>query len=261
MKHILACLALVLFAPFAGAQDFDHNHTALTKLLSAHVKGDRVNYKALGKQRGELKAYLSSLSAVQPKAFKAWTREQRFAFWINAYNGYTLELILDEYPLKSIKDIGGWFSAGPWEKRFIPLQKLADLGSSKKMNLETIEHKILRPRFKDPRMHAAINCASIGCPPMRAEAYVAGKLEKQLSEQVSIWLGDALRNQYDATAKRVKISKIFDWFDEDFGKQDAAVLAWIAKHGPAATVAWMKDGRGIKLSYLKYDWKLNDVKR
>ncbi|MFT7679390.1 MAG: hypothetical protein ACI8QC_003391 [Planctomycetota bacterium] len=261
MKHILACLALVLCAPFAGAQKFDHDHAALTELLEAHVKGDRVDYKALDKQRSKLGAYLQSLSAVQPKAFEAWTREQRFAFWINAYNAYTLELILDELPLKSIKDIGGWFSAGPWEKRFIPLQKLAGLGSSKDLNLETIEHKILRPRFKDARMHAAINCASIGCPPIRAEAYVATKLDKQLAEQVSVWLGDALRNQYDAAAKKVKISKIFDWFEKDFGKNDAAVLAWIAKHGPAATVAWMKDGRGIKLSYLKYDWKLNDVKR
>lgn len=266
MKHlILSLLTLVLAIPFAQAAQsqtkFDHEHTALTQVLAKHMVGDRVDYRGLAKDKGTLEGYLSGLEAVTAADFRLFSRQQKFAFWINAYNGYTLQLIIDKYPLDSIKDIGGLFSAGPWEKRFIELQHLAPQLGKKKLNLETIEHKILRPEFKDARVHAAINCASVGCPPLRQEAFVAPRLEAQLAEQTKIWLGDPKRNSFDPKAKRAKVSKIFDWFDEDFGKKDAKVLAWIAEHGPEETVGWLKTASGVKLRYTSYDWDLNEVKR
>lgn len=263
MKQILLSLLLLVFAsPFAAAQKpaFDHDHAALTQVLAKHMRGDRVDYKALSKDRGTLDRYLSQLEAVKPAEFKGWTRDQKFAFWINAYNGYTLQLVVEKYPLDSIKDIGGLFSAGPWERRFIDLQHLAPSLGKKQLNLETIEHKILRPDFKDPRVHAAVNCASVGCPPLRKEAFVASRLDEQLAEQTKIWLGDAARNSFNPKTKRAKVSKIFDWFAEDFGKKDKKVLAWIAEHGPQETVGWLKDTSGVKLSYTSYDWDLNETK-
>jgi hypothetical protein len=261
----LTSLALVAIAAAgpradggAAADDFDQTHAGLTAALEDVLEEGLVDYVALRESPAALDAYLRSLEATTPEQHAEWTRDERFAFWINAYNAYTLKLIRDEGPVKSIKDLGGLFSS-PWEKRFIPLPAFHPKGKKKELTLDEIEHRILRPTFEDARVHAAVNCASMGCPPLRPEAYRGADLDEQLSEQVALWLADTTRNQVRPAKGRIKVSKIFDWFARDFGKKDEKVVLWIADHvGDEALAKELRaQASKLKVSYLSYDWKLN----
>ena len=184
------------------------------------------------------------------------------AFLINAYNAFTVELVLTKYPdLKSIKDLGSLFQS-PWKKAFVPL-----LG--KTMSLDEIEHENLRAkgRYDDPRVHFAVNCASIGCPMLREEAFVAPRLEAQLDEQALRFMSDRSRNRYDAAAGKLEVSKIFDWYGVDF-KQGykgidsltgfCARFAGQLADAPAAQERIK--AQQAPVDFLDYDWRLNDVR-
>ena len=237
---------------------FDHSHAGLTLILEDALENGLVDYAALRKSPAALDAYLAALESTSPAQQAKWTSGERFAFWINAYNAYTLKLIRDEGPVKSIKDLGGLFSS-PWKKKFIPLNAFDPERKNKKLTLDEIEHEILRPTFKDARVHAAVNCASLGCPPLRAEAFQGARLNAQLADQVAIWLRDTKRNQVRPVNGKVRISKIFDWFDDDFGKGDEGVIRWIADNvGDAPLADSLRAQAGdLKLKYLSYDWKIN----
>ena len=169
----------------------------------------RVDYAAFQRDRGELKRVLDAMSAVSRPTFDGWPREQRMAFLINAYNAFTVELILTKYPdLKSIKDLGTLFQS-PWRMRFFTL-----LGEAR--HLDWIEHEQLRPLYGDPRVHAAVNCASIGCPALRNEAFTAARLEAQLEDGMMRFMGDRTRNR--VRDGKLEVSAIFKWFKEDFEK-------------------------------------------
>jgi Protein of unknown function, DUF547 len=275
MKTLVNFFAALLFATvsmLASAQSFDHSHAAFTALLKKHVvvkdggKSSQVNYVELGKERAELKSYLDSLSAVADAQFKSWNKAQQMAFLINAYNGYTLELILQNYPTKSIKDIGGTFD-NRWKRKFFKL-----LGSDS--YLDKIEHETLRKPgvYDDPRVHFAVNCASIGCPPLREEAFTADKLDKQLEEQAVRFLSDRSRNRY-ANGK-LEVSMIFKWFSVDWEsnykgfdgkttpiKSRADYFARYAKQLADAPADQQKiaDGKA-EIAHLDYDWALNGTK-
>jgi hypothetical protein len=214
MKIFAFALAAMFFASIAFAEPFDHSHAAFSSLLKKHVvvidggKSSKVKYAELKKDQPQLKTYLDSLSSVTEAEFNAWTKPQQMAFLINAYNGFTLELILQNYPVKSIKDIGGVFD-NRWKRKFFKL--LGQDGF-----LDKIEHEILRKpgAYNEVRVHYAVNCASIGCPPLREEAFVADRLDRQLEEQAVRFLSDRSRNRY-ANGK-LEVSKIFDWFKEDW---------------------------------------------
>jgi hypothetical protein len=259
MKHLLFALLAALAFAFQPlqAQEFDHDHKLWTGVMAKHVKADRFDYAALKKDRGALDAYLAQLKAATPAQLASWTREQRYAFWINAYNANCIALVLGEYPVESIKDIGGWFTA-VWDKRFIDMTALDPQGKGRKLSLTDIEHVILRPQFKDARVHAAINCASLSCPPLRAEAFVAARLNEQLDDSVRRWLADATRNRFEPAKNRLQISAIFDWFKEDF-EREGGVRAWIAKFAPPEHVEWLRSSAKLELATLDYSWKLNDV--
>ncbi len=274
MKLLLSALSalLTLFAsvalslsPLHAAQTpapsdpFDHEHKLWNDVLTAHVKGDRFDYAALKKDRVKLDAYLVQLRAATPKQVESWTREQRYAFWINAYNAHCIALVLTEYPVESIKDIGGWFSS-VWKKAFIDMPAFHPSGKPKKLSLDDIEHGILRPTFKDARVHAAVNCASLGCPVLRPEAFVAGKLEVQLDDSARKWLADTARNRFERESSRAQISEIFRWFKEDFDRE-GGVQAWIAKFAPAEHAEWLKAAPKPRIEYVDYSWRLNDVAR
>jgi hypothetical protein len=172
-------------------------------------KQSRVDYKGFAADRTALKAVLAEWSGVSPAAFAAYSREQQQAFLINAYNGFTVELILTRYPdLKSIKDLGSLIQS-PWKKKFFTL-----LGEER--HLDWIEHEQLRPRYADPRVHAAVNCASIGCPALRPEAFTAARLDAQLDDGMLRFMADRTRNRF--SNGRAEISAIFKWFREDFEK-------------------------------------------
>jgi hypothetical protein len=249
------------------AQVFDQGHAAWTVLLRKHVvplrggQASQVRYAGFTADRAALQVYRDSLSAVSDTAFKAFDKPQQMAFLINAYNAFTVELILTKYPgLASIKDLGSVFSS-PWKPKWIPL-----LGV--KVSLDDIEHGMLRERgrFDDPRVHFAVNCASIGCPPLREEAFVAERLDAQMDEQALRFMRDRTRNRYDAAAGRLEVSKIFDWYGDDFRlghRGIASLAAFMARFADALADAQSDRervrGQRAEISFLPYDWKLNDV--
>lgn len=266
-RHFITLLAAAAIAPLsAHAQTaFDHNHTAWDALLKKHVrwlsdgKQSRANYKGFAADRAALKAVLDSLSAVPKATFDSWSRPQQMAFLINAYNAFTVELILTRYPdLKSIKELGS-FVQSPWKKKFFTL-----LGEER--HLDWIEHEQLRPRYNEPRVHAAVNCASIGCPALRDEAFTATRLEAQLEDGMRRFLGDRTRNR--VKGNQIEVSSIFKWFSEDFEqghggfKQVEDVFAKYAEQlsdQPAEQAALKAKTLGV--NHLDYDWSLNDAGR
>lgn len=269
LRILLIGLFLVASATLVRAQSFDHNHATWHALLAKHVKpfaggnASAVDYAALKNERPALQAYLASLSAVGETDYGKWSKPQRLAFLINAYNAYTVELILTKYPdLESIKDLGSVFQS-PWKKKFFSL-----LGQER--SLDDVEHGLIRApgAFDDPRIHAAVVCASIGCPMLRPEAFTAEKLDAQLDDGMRRFLADASRNRFDAASGRLLVSKIFDWYGKDFEKGHKgydSLKVTFARHAvqlAATPEAQAKVRSGdYKLEFLDYDWKLNDSRR
>ena len=249
-------LAVLAFSA-SSLTGFDHSHARWTEILSAHVQGEGVDYKSLKEDRAGLDAYLGSLESVQPEEFAAWSRAQKYAYWIDAYNAYTVKRVVDAYPIASIQDLGDE-KGKVWDQEFIPLGKLFPEAGDEKLSLNDIEHRILRPTFKDARVHAAINCASRGCPPLLAKAFTADRLEDQLDEQVARWLGDPSRNRFDEKAGKVVVSKLFDWFQSDFVRDGGSVRAWLAQHAPEKERAWLSSAEDVAIEFQDYSWKLND---
>ena len=263
---LLAGMALALAAVPALAQPtFDHGHAAWTALLKKHVlplrggQASQVRYAGFANDRALLKAYLDSLSGVSEAAFNGFSKPQQMAFLINAYNAFTVELILTKYPdLKSIKELGS-FVQPAWKKKFFTL-----LGEER--HLDWIEHEQLRPRYNEPRIHAAVNCASIGCPALRDEAFTADKLEAQLEDGMRRFMADRTRNR--VKGDKVEVSPIFRWFREDFEKGHGGfnkVEDLLAKYAeqlsdqPAEQAALK--AKTLSVSHLDYDWSLNDTGR
>lgn len=259
-----------LLAPNAPAQDaqprraevpvsaFDVIHEPWSAILAQRVRGGYFDYAGLLKERAALDAYLTSLESVKPAAFAALSRPEQFAFWIDAYNAYTVKRVLDGYPVKTVRDLGDEKTA-VWDQDFVPLGALIPKLAKPKLSLNDIENKILRPTFQDARVHAAIHNATKSCPSLRAEAFTAAKLDSQLDEQVKAWLADTTRNRFDAQKKRVEISKVFEWFAEDFQKEASSATGWIARFRPSDK-GWLIARDKPAVTYLEYDWSLNDVK-
>jgi hypothetical protein len=242
----LVVLALAAQAAFA----FDHSHAAWGGLLERHVvvlddgKASRVRYAGMAADRAVLRQYVASLSATSRGEFDGWTRPEQMAFLINAYNAFMVEKILQRYPdIRSVWDFGKLFG-NPFKDEFFSL-----LG--RKASLDWIEHEMLRKNYRDPRIHYAVNCASVGCPMLRPEAYVGPKLEAQLEDQARRFLSDASRNRY--RDGRLEVSKIFDWYKEDFEPRDAYFARYAALLGADAA-----NVRAARITFLDYDWALND---
>ena len=269
LRRFLLGLLILACATLARAQGFDHSHAAWHALLAKHVKpfnngnASAVDYTAIKVEQAALKAYLGTLKAVSEADYGKWSRPQRLAFLINAYNAFTVELILSKYPdLESIKDLGSVFSS-PWKKKFFSL-----LGQER--SLDDIEHGMIRApgTFDDPRIHAGVVCASIGCPMLRPDAFTPEKLDAQLDDGMKRFLTDGTRNRFDAASGRLQISKIFDWYGKDFEKGHKgydSLKTTFARHAAqlaATPEAQAKVRSGdYKLEFLDYDWKLNDSRR
>ena len=263
----LLAIAAVLTALGARAQ-FDHDHAAWNRLLREHVRyapdgyASRVDYTGFLRDRAALQAVLASYSGVPRAEFDRWSKPQQEAFLANAYNAFTIEKVLTRYPeLKSIRDFGSVFG-NPWKDRFFTL-----LGG--KSSLDEIEHGMLRKEgaYDEPRVHVALVCASIGCPMLRDEAYVASRLEAQLADAMRRFMSDRTRNRYDPKSRRLEVSRIFDWYGKDFerGHQGFTSLqATFARYAdqladaPADREA-IRSGK-VPVTFLDYDWGLNDAK-
>ena len=211
------------------------NHATWNTLLQKNVsKNGTVNYKGFQKDGKALSTYLSELAASVPT--KSWSRNATLAYWINAYNAYTVKLIVDNYPTKSIKNLND-----PWGKKFIVL-------AGKNYSLEGIENEILR-KMDEPRIHFAINCASVSCPNLLNEAFTDAKLEQQLKAVSKSFINDKTKNTI--TANKIEVSKIFDWFAGDF-KSKGGVINFLNDYSNT------KISSNAQVNFKEYDWNLNE---
>lgn len=252
----------LFFTAVCAAQPFDH--VLWDALLKQHVieiddgRASQVDYAGFANDRAELEHYLEQLAAVERPQFDAWPQPEQLAFLINAYNAWTVNLILTAYPgLDSIKDLGS-FLRSPWKKDFIPL-----FGDS--VSLDHIEHDLIRGsgEFNEPRIHFAVNCASIGCPALRNEAYTAENLEQQLQQQTELFLADRSRNYLENGV--LKLSPIFKWYRQDFEqgwRGTESLAAFLSLY--AVTLALTPEQKSalqagkLKIGFTDYDWRLND---
>jgi hypothetical protein len=246
-------------APAAVARPAAADHAAFTAVLAQYVDAaGQVDYAGLKASRA-LGPYLEWLAATDPSALP---EADRIAFWLNAYNASTLKLVVDNYPTKSILRITPVGLAGvPLTIPGTPNSPFRLRGArigGRLMSLDEIEHDTLRGRYREPRIHAALVCAAVACPPLRREAYTGAALDAQLTDQMQTWLADPAKNRI--SAREAGLSPIFSWFKEDFGGTDASVQRFIAPYAPATHRAALEQAR-LPVRYLGYDWSLNDQAR
>ncbi len=262
----VSCLLLFfVLSRIAWARDEGMDHSPWTALLQTCVQltadghSTAVDYACFANNRNDLDRYLTSLSAVSQSSLESWSRDQQLAFLINAYNAWTVDLILSAWPdLESIRDLGSLLRS-PWKKSFIPL-----LGDT--VSLDDIEHGMIREpgRFDEPRIHFAVNCASIGCPALRREAYVAEALEEQLEDQTRRFLADPSRNRLDSD--RLQVSSLFKWYGGDFAsgwRGAESVEQFLARYADALQLGADQQQQLIRgdldIEFLDYDWQLNST--
>jgi hypothetical protein len=250
--------------PAPAAPAFDH--AEWDAILKKHGKGDRVDYAALAADRAALDAYCDRIARLPADAVAKWPRAGQMAFWINAYNAITLRTIVDAYPIKGSGLSALRFPSSSIRQLADPWGRQHTIASAPR-SLDDMEHKILRAEWKDARIHAAVNCASVGCPPLRLEAFTGEKLEAQLDDQMRKFVADPARNTVDPATKKIELSSIFDWFGEDFGTRqkgaagERALLAWLEKYGPAEWKPFLATFDPDDIEFRDYDWALNDVVR
>lgn len=263
--QLIFATLLLLHGVLAQAAGFDH--AAWDALLKKHVVALRsgelsqVDYAGMAADRSQLKQYLNSVSGVKRAEFERWSKAEQLAFLINAYNATTVDLVLTAYPdIASIRDLGSLLRS-PWKR---PVILLLDQMRS----LDDIEHGLIRGsgRYNDPRIHFAVNCASIGCPALRPEAYAAERLDAQLEDAAQKFLSDRTRNRFDGNA--VKVSSIFNWYRDDFEKgwRGARTRAqFLALYHRSLGMDGASAGRlangAIAIEFLDYDWRLNAAPR
>ena len=264
---VLACLVApgslaMAKEPTASLIEADATWTELLQECVVEINNGgstAVDYECFSQRRNQLTQYLQSLSHIERVEYGNWNRDQQLAFLINAYNAYTVELILGAWPdIESIRDLGNLIFS-PWKKSFIPL-----LGET--VSLDDIEHGMIREPgvFDEPRIHFAVNCASIGCPALRREAYTSAEIQQQLEDQTQRFLGDRTRNRL--SDDKLLVTSLFKWYGDDFtaGWRGAnSIEGFVALYADAlglseSQVRRLKNGE-IDIDFLKYDWALNSL--
>ncbi len=241
-KFIVFPAILSLCSSLAFAQE-NKTHETWTELLQKYVdSAGHVNYKGFIEEKEKFHSYLCALEQEAPQ--DDWTENEKLAYWINAYNAFTVELIIDNYPVKSIKELGGkLFKINTsWDIKFIHID-------GETYDLNNIEHGIIRKDFNEPRIHFAVNCASVSCPKLRNEAYVGSKLDAQLEDQVRYFLKNENKNILGT--EKAKLSKIFRWFTGDF-TENMSLVEFINQYSE------VKLTEETELEYLDYNWNLNE---
>ena len=253
-----------------AADTFDQSYRNYHQLLRNHVGDSGVDYSALKANRTVLDAIVSQFGRVTKSELDSWSIEEQIAYWINAYNVFTLQAVVDHYPIQwrwinfltltprnSIKQIPGVWTDLRWN--------IAETT----MTLDEIEHKTLRPLYQEPRIHMAVNCASISCPPLRSEPYTGAQLNRQLTVAARDYLASQLGMRVDGST--LHVSSIFDWYGEDFisdyahlvagdrSNKDQAILGFIATYGPSEASIIAQSGQ-VSIRYMRYDWNLNDTR-
>lgn len=253
IQRLAASLGMICFAQASQGAPDDALYSAL--LRDRVSNAGLVDYAAL-KTDTRLRRYLASIAATDPADLTE--PDARLAFWLNAYNAYTLKLVADHFPIRSIHDlatggriIGFVIRRTPWD---IAMAEV----NGKLLTLNQIEHEMIRARFSEPRIHFALVCAALSCPPLRREAYEAGRLAEQLDDQGRRFLGDPTRNRFDPSARRAELSRVFSWFAGDFGGTREAVFSYVARYAPKdAQPSLHAEPATWRLGYTPYDWGLN----
>lgn len=250
---VLIAMIIIFFSIGCGVKDYKSSshpisHEIWDSLLQKHVTVDgQVDYKGIIRDSIPFNKYINLLKNNHPNKSN-WSKDEQLAFWINAYNAFTVQLIIDNYPVASIKDIknGIPFVNTVWDIKFINIE-----GAT--YDLNNIEHGIIRKKFNEPRIHFAVNCASISCPRLLNEAFTAEKLEEQLAENTRYFLANKVKNDF-SDPDNIKLSKLLKWYSGDFdGKKYGGVKGLIEKYGPP-------HNENANIDYLEYDWNLNDKK-
>lgn len=254
MRYRLTVFTLMLLfnLPIYG----QNVHSRFSEILRDYVNDGKVDYRELCKDN-RLGIYITQLAITNPDTIS--DEKARLAFWINAYNAYTIQVICDNYPLKSINElhfgglyIGTLLKKTIWDKKFVVI-------NNQKISLNYIEHEIIRPMFQDPRAHFALVCASISCPPLRSEAFEGAKLDEQLDDQGRIFFGESIKNYFEINKMTAHLSKILNWYSKDFGENDEEILLYVTRFLPddlAATI--QASSKKWKIKHTKYHWNLNE---
>ena len=254
MKRLLSLLALLLAAAPLGAGaavPFDHTHARFARVLTNAVHDARVDYATLKAAPAELDAYLGELAAVPAEEFVQWPEPERLALLLNLYNAHTLRLIVNNYPLKSIRSIGVLPGAA-WRELIVRF-------GGQVLTLDHLENQIIRVNYHEPRIHFALVCAALGCPPLRDEPFVAARLNEQLDDQARRFLAEPSKNRFEAGANTLHLSPIFKWYAADFEAPAGSVAAFVKPFLPEAQRAALKDPAKVKVRYTDYDWNLNEA--
>lgn len=226
--------AIVEDSPTETLANVSFSHALWNRLLNSHVNAEgKVDYQGMLADKAVLEKYTATLSANPPQA--DWSRAEAMAYWINAYNAFTAQLILDHYPVSSMRDI---YKGNPWDVAWIKI-------GNQNYSLDNIENDILRPRYKDARIHFALNCAAQSCPPLLNEAYTAKTLDAQLEAQTRQFINNPQFNQI--SPNEATLSKIFDWYAEDFGDLRTFINEY----------SYVKLTPGAEIRYADYNWSLN----
>jgi len=230
--------------------DFTAWDALLKRVVTSGGDGiNRVDYRSLAAADAEaLAGIVTALAAVQ---ISAYNRDQQLAYWINLYNAVTLQVVAQHYPVATIRDIDvspGWFADGPWDAELVTVEGEA-------LTLNDIEHRILRPIWRDPRVHYAVNCASLGCPNLAREAYRGDDINRRLDAAARAYINDP--RGVSLAGGRVVVSKIYDWFLEDFGGSTQGLLAHLRRFAAPELAARLAEAGDIDGT--AYDWALNDA--
>jgi hypothetical protein len=237
----------------AAAESFDQTHAAYARVLDQFVSDSRVDYAGLKADPADLDQYLQSIAAIPSSEFETWTEEEQLALFLNLYNAQTMKLIIEEYPLKSIRDIGV-LPLAAWRIHNVRF-------GGNIMTLSYLENKVIRVDYDEPRIHFALVCAANGCPPLRPEPYVAARLDAQLQEQTLMFMAESEKNRFDAETRTLWLSPIFKWYKEDFTNPAGSLEKYVEPFLPDASAEALQAAGKVRVKYSDYDWSLNDWKR
>ena len=258
MKIIFLTTLLFLSSYYNIAQTADDQHSLFTQILQDYVSNGLVKYKKL-KDDKRLDKYIKQLENSNPQ--KIVNEKNLLAFWINVYNAYTLKFIVEEYPVESINDLhwGGLYLGSLIGTTIWDDEKIIINGSE--LSLNNIEHDIIRKKFNEERIHFALVCASISCPPLRNEAYEGYKLDKQLCGQAELFFNDVTRNNFDKNTRIAHLSNILSWYEDDFGENEQAILNYTTQFIDKETAEDIKSNLSEwDIKYMSYNWDLNEYK-
>ena len=245
VRHLALLLGLLLAGQASWAQAFDHS--LFDGLLRRHTSRGLVDYDAFA-GAPEFAQYLAQLGRSSPDKL---SRGEQVAYWINAYNAWTIDLVNRHHERASIQNIRNALGHSPWQEPFVK-------AGGRSYTLDQVEHEMLRKRFPEPRIHFAVVCAAVSCAPLRAEAYTGARLELQLEEQARNYLlGRTKGSRVDVANGVVYVSKIFTWYRDDFGGTDASIGQFIARYYPDGPEKHILQGGRFRLVELEYDWSLN----